>query len=97
MSNIDRQRIEAVKTLEVLGYEFAAGAWSPPAAHRVGKAGMASEVLESLHTLLVQRADQLQGCVEGSAEAAELAAITEAVQAYEALRWPEGKIPGGKG
>jgi len=46
---------------------------------------------------LVERADELIGCAENSPEGAELASIVEAIEAYEALRWPTGKIPGGKG
>jgi len=45
---------------------------------------------DALHTLLVKRADALMGCIEGSEEEAELAA-------YERKRWPDGKVPGGKG
>jgi hypothetical protein len=37
------------------------------------------------------------GCVEGSPEWAELAAITDAIEAYETVRWPKGKGEGGKG
>ena len=39
----------------------------------------------------------LLGCVEGSEEEAELKLIAETVMAYEAKRWPDGKVPGGKG
>jgi len=50
-----------------------------------------------MHAALVQRADDLMGCLEGSPEEAELASIVDAIEAYEALRWPTGKIPAGKG
>jgi hypothetical protein len=45
----------------------------------------------------VRRADQLEGCAEGSREDQEFEAIADAIEAYEVKRWPEGKVPGGKG
>ena len=39
----------------------------------------------------------LEGCIEGSEEEAELVVITDAIEAYETVRWPLGKEPGGKG
>jgi hypothetical protein len=51
-----------------------------------------------LHALLILRADQLEGCAPGSPAAADFAMIADdALEAYEAIRWPEGKVPGGKG
>jgi hypothetical protein len=56
-----------------------------------------TDAADAMHALLVERADELMGCAENSPEGAELASIVEAIEAYEALRWPTGKIPGGKG
>jgi hypothetical protein len=51
----------------------------------------------AMHALLVLRADTIAGSTENSEEAIELALIAEAVEAYEAKRWPNGKEDGGKG
>ena len=49
-----------------------------------------------MHSLLVERADVLMGS-KGAQEEVELAALTDTIEAYEAARWPDGKVPGGKG
>jgi hypothetical protein len=94
MSTIDRQRVTAVRKLEQLGYTFAAGDWMHPA----NDAGaVVPAITDALHALLVARADALAGCTEGSDEEAELAYVTDAIEAYEAVRWPGGRADGGKG
>jgi hypothetical protein len=50
-----------------------------------------------MHAVLMRRADALQGRTEGLPEEAKLESIVNAVEAYEAKRWPEGKEPEGKG
>ncbi len=92
MSNIDRQRIAAVRKLEQMGYTFADGDWVQPANEAV-----APVITDALYALLVRRADALMTCPEESVGACELAAITDAIEAYEAVRWPGGKTDGGKG
>jgi hypothetical protein len=97
MSIIDKQRIAAVATLDALGYAFSlADGWS--------RADTVSAVTllptaepDAMHAVLVLRADALEGCSEGSPQEAELKTITDAINAYEAKRWPNGKDTSGKG
>jgi hypothetical protein len=46
---------------------------------------------DAMHALLTRRADELMGCTEGSPDEAELRALADAIEAYEAKRWPNGK------
>ena len=94
MSEIDRQRIAAVRILESIGYCFRDGRWNSPLQVRPD-AELWTEA-DALHQLLVERADALIGCTDGLVDH-ELEAIGEAIEAYEAVRWPDGKIDGGKG
>jgi hypothetical protein len=50
-----------------------------------------------MHAVLVARADALEGCPEGSEEERERQRIADAIEAYEIVRWPTGKVEGGKG
>jgi hypothetical protein len=45
-------------------------------------------VTDAMHALPVKRADELMGCTENSPEEAELAALTDVIEAYESRRWP---------
>jgi hypothetical protein len=81
MTIIDKQRIAAVRALEARGYVF-----NDPADIEA----------DTLHALLVLRADELVGCTEGSPEEAELEGLADAIERYEAIRWPDGKVPGGE-
>jgi hypothetical protein len=38
--------------------------------------------------MLVERADALEGRAPGSGQEGALAAITDTIEAYEAIRWP---------
>jgi len=96
VTNIDKQRVAAVRKLEQLGYRFDGGEWVAPTPATVTNQSILTEA-DCLLSALVLRADALDGCLEGSVKEAELAVITDAIEAYEAKRRPEGKVPGGKG
>jgi len=99
--SVDKQRIAAVAALEALGFAFSPGhGWLPP----IGSVGARQPVrpdcaaeADAMHALLVMRADVLKSALQKETAAAELELITDAISAYEAKRWPHGKIPGGKG
>jgi hypothetical protein len=82
-----------VRTMKELGYSCDKGIWtsSPEAVAHL------ASVADKMHALLVARADELDGCTEGSPEEAEYIKLVEAIEAYEERRWFDGKIPGGKG
>ena len=63
----------------------------------MGQTAPATAEADVMHALLVLRADAIEGCTENSEEAREFGMIAEALEAYEAKRWPDGKVPGGKG
>jgi hypothetical protein len=95
MSIIDRQRIAAANAMEAMGYTFDGFTWSEDASAE-GSSALTAEAV-ALHSLLVLRADKLMGCAKGSDEEPEFKSIAETVMAYEAKRWRDGKVPGGKG
>ena len=64
--------------------------------HPANNAASAPAITDALHALLVKRADGLEGYTAGSDEEHELVAITDAIEAYEAVRWPAGKVHGGR-
>jgi hypothetical protein len=95
MSTIDKQRIAAVRSMEALGYIFDGADWRS----LVGGACSccAHAEADAMHSLLVVRAGKLTGCTKGTDDEGELERIADAVSAYEAKRWPDGVVPGGKG
>jgi hypothetical protein len=68
-----------------MGYRFRDDKWLAPDANG------GSPEADAMHALFVHRADQLEGCIEGSAEEQEYSAIVSAIVAYEQRRWPGGK------
>ena len=90
MSVVDKQRIAAVQTLEAMGYRFDGTQWLGPGYAFCTEADL-------MHGLLMDRAEALAGGTDGSPEADELATLADVLEAYEAKRWPGGRIDGGKG
>jgi hypothetical protein len=55
-----------------------------------------ADVTDRMHGLLSWSAPRRSWAAQRTEEA-ELAALTDVIEAYECRRWPLGRIPGGKG
>ena len=55
-------------------------------ARMIATAQMLRREADAMHALLIKRADELVGCTEGSLEEAELSALADVIDAYEAKR-----------
>ena len=77
--------------MEALGYRFDGTEWKTQAGAATSVSAAHLDDADAMHVMLVLRADALEGSTENSEEARELAMIAEALEAYEAKRWPDGK------
>ena len=77
--------VDEQETVEVVG------------ARMIATAQLFGREADAMHALLIKRAGELVGCIEGSPEEAELERVVNSIEAYEAERWPSGKAAGGKG
>ena len=95
MSMIDKERIAAVRKLQAMGYAFDGSDWQSPEDIQGPKLVTWTEA-DALHAKLVQLADTLDGCAEGSLPEAVRYALTEAIDGYQSVRWPQGRVADGK-
>jgi hypothetical protein len=91
MSEVDRQRIAAVRTLEALGYCCRDGeGWRPP------QAAATWQEADALYRHLAEYVNRLAKH-HVFPDQTELRVIGRALEAYEAKRWPGGRKVGGRG
>ena len=96
MSMVDKERIAAVRTLQTMGYTFDGANWLPPAPAGTAPKLVAWTEADALHAKLVQLADTLDGCAEGSLQEAVRYALTKAINGYQSVRWPQGRVTDGQ-
>ena len=95
MSMIDKERIAAVRKLQAMGYAFDGSDWQPPEDIHESKL-IAWTQADALHAKLVQLADTLLGCSEGSLQEVVHYALTKAINGYQSARWPQGRVADGQ-
>ena len=79
----DCDGVDEQETVEVVGGRM------------IATAQMIGREADAMHALLVKRAELLMGCRSPKDE--ELRSLKDVIEAYEAKRWPSGKVPGAKG
>jgi hypothetical protein len=88
MSEVDRQRIAAVRTLEALGYCYRDGeGWRP------AQGTTSWQEADALYWLLVEYVDRLARH-HVFPDQTELRVISRALETYEIKRWPGGRKVG---
>jgi hypothetical protein len=55
------------------------------------------DATDKMHAYLIERADALAAHADNPRAEAELERVVALIEAYEAKRWPSGKMAGGKG
>jgi hypothetical protein len=91
MSMIDKERIAAVRKLQAMGYAFDGGDWQPLENMQGPKLVTWTEA-DALYAKLVQLADTLDYCAEGSLQEVVRYALTKAINGYQSVRWPQGGV-----
>lgn len=86
MSDIDRQRWEAVKLLTARGYVWSQGEWQGPTTQATFALASYVAAADALHDELNGQIEDLAGAVEDSPETQKLQRFLDLVQAYEAAR-----------
>ena len=87
MNKLDKQIKAAKRDLDAFAHGGFTAAWAEPIQTPADK----------MHALLVERADALMGCIEGSPEEAELATSPTRSKPTRPCRWPAVRSDGGKG
>jgi hypothetical protein len=81
--------LRTARVLQALGYTYRGGEWLLLA----GAPLLLTAEADAMHGALMRRQDALVGCTDGLDEEAGLKTIVDAIEAYEAKRWPLGKDP----
>jgi hypothetical protein len=55
------------------------------------------DVADKMAAYLIERADALAAHADNPRAEVELERVVDLIEAYEAKRWPSGKVAGGKG
>jgi hypothetical protein len=84
MNNLDKQIMAAERELDASAHGGFTPAW----------AELLQTPADHMHALLVERADALMGW-RGVPQRSRTRHLTDAIEAYEGVRWPDGKAPGG--
>ena len=99
MTNIDKQRVAAVRKLEALGYNYQGGEWVPASAPlaAAGPRSLMTAECDAMHGVLVQRADALEVARKAQTRRPNSRPSLMQSMLMRLCGDPLGKVNGGKG